>query len=131
MGLVRDGFPLVGILHIVINEPGTEEYVREVEMWEVTDEATQRIEFRKKVRMNLTGSKAADVQIARLKARDMDENIGLNAIALQRCRLGGTGFHPFPSYGRRARRNADVNGFLIGRVVEMAERIGPTAPQRD
>lgn len=130
-GLMRDGFPLVGILHIVVNEAGPPEHIREVEMWKVVNSESQEIEFSHKQLVDMTGSMAADLQIDRLTSRDIGEYMGFNAIALQRLSHTKLGFQPFPSYGRMARLNPNPSLKLLSAIRALADRVGPSAPTRN
>jgi hypothetical protein len=130
-GLLRDGFPLVGVLHLVVNAPGPAEHVREVERWRVVDEDRQLIEFEEKMMMDMTGSWAADLQIKRLGSHITDDRVGYNALALQLRGEGRWGFQPFPSYGRQAMINRDSSQPLLDAVKLLADEVQPFAPRRN
>lgn len=130
LGLIRDGFPLVGILHIIVTEPGPPEHMRDLQQWRVLDEE-QHVEYVRDFRADITGSLAADLQIHRLKANVCDERIGYNAIAFQRSRSDGEGFMVYPSYGRAASPNANISLEMLTKLAALIEYNRPFASFRD
>jgi hypothetical protein len=130
-GLLRDGFPFVGVLHIIVSEPGPPDHTRELEVWQIVDEETQRLEFVDTEMVDMTGSLAADLQIRRLFSHPADEAIGLNAIALQRVEGIEQAFRPCPSYGRHASLNENVSSLLMDSVRQLANQVQSRAGTRD
>lgn len=129
-GLVRDGFPLSGILHVIVTEPGPIDNIKNLQQWQVINDQ-EHVAFVRDVRMDVTGSIAADLQIDRLRSHVLDERIGLNAIALQRSRSLRNGFTVYPSYGREAILNDKPSLSLLAAVGQLANEIRPFAYVRD
>lgn len=128
-GLWRDGFPLVGILHIVVTEPGPIEHHRDLQIWRVVDDQG-RAEYQEDVRADITGSLAADRQIARLRSQIFEERIGFNSIGIQRVdeiRL----YRVYPSYGRRSKLNFSQSPKLLLAIERMVEQHRPHFVERD
>jgi hypothetical protein len=130
-GLLRDGFPFVGVLHIIVSEPGPVDHTRELEVWRVVDEDMQRIEFVEKEMVDMTGSMAADLQVDRLFSHAADVAIGFNAIALQRIQGLEHAFKAFPSYGRHANYNENVSPALLESVRRLADEVQSHAGTRN
>ena len=80
-GLLRCGFPFVGILHLIVNAPGPAENWRNLHQYRIIDEFG-RAEFESEGPVDMTGYFASERQFARLTSRAPDPAIGLNCIAL-------------------------------------------------
>lgn len=82
-GLLADGFPFVGVLHVVVSEEGPADYKRELEQWRVIDDQGH-IERIGPVWVDMAGYEAAERQILRLASRDCPLEVGINSIAIMR-----------------------------------------------
>lgn len=80
-GLLRCGFPYVGLLHIIVNNPGPPENWTETEAWRIIDEH-DHIEFVSRQISDLTSIYACERQYARLLGRNPHSAIGLNCVGI-------------------------------------------------
>lgn len=80
-GLIRCGFPFVGILHVIVTAPGPSENWRTLLKARVIE--GDRLEMLGEELVDMTGPDAADRQLARLLSQRTDPRIGLNAIAIK------------------------------------------------
>ena len=126
-GLLADGFPFVGILHIVVSEEGPKEYQRQLEQWRVVGNRghAERIG---PVWVDMTGYDAAERQLLRLASRTCSPEVGINSVALMR-KAGADRMwvSTRPTGTRYAKRNLEVSPALlrgIGQLIyECRDRI--------
>lgn len=117
-GLLRDGFPYAGILHIAVVEPGLEEHRRELlRFLAVKDDAMEPMGAHLS---DVTGMLAAEKQMGRLVSQGAAGLIGLQTVAIQ---LGDGAKNPplsiFPGTGRPCLRNPDMSDNLQRRLFAL------------
>lgn len=112
-GLLRDGFPLVGVLHLVVSDPGDGEHIKDVDVWRVTNTDTQEIEKVGTKTADLTALRGADIQISRLFSRASSNLIGFNSLGLQQTSSDGFSYTSYFSRGRPALLNSNVSPKLL------------------
>lgn len=119
-GLLSDGFPFVGILHIVVANPGPEENKRLLEVWRVVDEYGRAERVGSEMR-DMTGYDAAERQLFRLTSRSCAEVIGINSIAIARDASDNDRLWQSTrgSGSRQASRNLTQNPNLLRSIREL------------
>jgi hypothetical protein len=117
VGLLRAGFPFVGILHLVVNRPGPEIYHQTLLQARIIDDM-DHVEFIGERLVDMTGYYAAERQLQRMIDHPMPECIGLNAVALTH-RPNGAGEiiygNAWTDY-RKAIRNPRANPLLAENI---------------
>lgn len=114
-GLLSDGFPFVGILHLVVADPGPIENRRLLELWRVISEQGH-VERVGSELCDMTGYDAAQRQLFRLASRACAREIGINSVAIVRKHQSGGDVlwtSTRPSGTRYARRNSHQNWDLL------------------
>jgi hypothetical protein len=116
-GLLRCGFPFVGVLHLIVNAPGPTENWKELHRFRVVDEFG-RCEFEGPIMGDMTGIYAAQRQYSRLTLRSPDSPIGLNCVAMTQTSDGNDKhwFHTTDPELRFARRNPRLNPLLLRNI---------------
>ncbi len=131
-GLLRCGFPFVGILHLIVNAPGPAENWRDLHQYRVIDEYG-RAEFECERLVDMTGHLAAERQLARLLTRLPNPAIGLNCIALtQALESEGRSWFALTDPGTRpAAKNPRTHPLLLKNVEAFASYAQNFAPLRN
>jgi hypothetical protein len=130
-GLLRCGFPYVGVLHLIVNAPGPPENWKELQQFRVVDEFG-RCEFEQSALSDMTGIYAAERQFARLSMRSPDSPIGLNCVALTQTTEGGKHwFHTTDPSQRPASQNPQINPILMKNIKLFAEVAAPRSRLRN
>ncbi|KAA9013442.1 MULTISPECIES: hypothetical protein [Sphingobium] len=80
-GLLKAGFPYVGILHLIMNAPGPTENWRNLQEFKVVGD-DGRVEFVAETEIDMTGPIAAERQFSRLLKQNPHPSIGLNCVAV-------------------------------------------------
>lgn len=131
-GLLRCGFPFVGILHVVVNTPGPPENWRNLHQYRIIDEYG-RAEFEAETPVDMTGYLAAERQFKRLLHRSPDPSIGLNCIALtQSSDVNGKSWFAVTDPERRhATRNPRTHPLLLRNISLFASSAQKHAQTRN
>jgi hypothetical protein len=80
-GLMRCGFPFVGLLHIIVNLDGPSDSWSEVEEWRAIDDSG-RMEFVRKTDFDFTGQQSAERQFRRVLSRQPPSELGINCVSI-------------------------------------------------
>lgn len=131
-GLLRCGFPFVGILHLIVNAPGPPENWRDLHQYRIIDEYG-RAEFECEKPVDMTGHLSAERQLGRLLARAPNPLIGLNCIAVTQApeTEGCSWFAVTDPQTRRASRNPQTHPILLKNVALFASCAQDHAPLRN
>jgi len=117
-GLLHDGFPFVGILHIVVAAPGPLENRRSLELWRIVNDHGHAERIGSEMR-DMTGYDAAERQLFRLSSRTCAHEVGINSVALARSGMENDDrlWHSTrPSGSRYASLNPNVNLRLLSAI---------------
>jgi len=120
-GLLLDGFPFVGILHIVVAAPGPLENRRSLELWQIVDDQGHAERIGSEMR-DMTGYDAAERQLFRLATRSCADEVGINSVAVARSEIDGDDrlWHSTkPSGSRHASLNPHVNLNLLSAIQDL------------
>jgi len=130
-GLLRCGFPFVGILHLIVNADGPEDNWRPVMHARVLDEEGH-VEFTGDGIFDFTGCEAADRQFARLLSQGPDPVIGLNSVAVSLGeREGELSFGTSEAPTRFASRNPKTHPHTLRNPQTFAGHMAPLAHLRN
>ena len=127
-GLVRDGFPFAGILHLILAEPSPKEDWRSLKVARVIHEETGEVEILPDERpYDPIINDGAERQFGRLRKNLEGTCIGFHAVGLipdiAVKRIKGTSVMP----GWMATRNPNVNS----RLLDAVRSLFPTKPSDD
>ncbi len=118
-GLVRDGFPFVGLLHIVVAEESPKTEFAKGSVVRVLDELGNAEMLPGEVMVDPIGRIAPERQLGRLEARVKNQVIGLNSVCVflnaDGSRIIGNSTGP----SRLASRNPINNSTLLRRVEQL------------
>lgn len=131
-GLLKAGFPYVGILHLIVNAPGPTENWKNLHEYKVVGN-TDHIEFVRELNVDMTGPKSAERQLKRLLSQNPHPAIGLNCVAIsQMAHEDGE-----PSWlsvtdpeRRNALRNPYAHPIMIANLAALAEDMLPYMERR-
>jgi hypothetical protein len=131
-GLLRCGFPFVGILHLIVNAPGPAENWRDLHQYRIID-SCGRVEFEAETPVDMTGYLAAGRQFGRLLTRSPDPVIGLNCVALTQTSAGegNSWFAVTDPETRPASPNPRTNPMLLRNISLFATCASEFAPLRN
>lgn len=120
-GLLRCGFPFVGVLHLIVNAPGPAENWTKLDQFRVMDEFG-RCEFERAIMGDMTGAYAAQRQFSRLTIRSPESPIGLNCVAMTQTSDVNEKhwFHTTDPELRYAKRNSRLNPLLLRNIETFA-----------
>ena len=131
-GLLRCGFPFVGILHLIVNAPGPAENWRNLHQYRVLDNFGSA-EFEGEAPGDMTGFLAAQRQFGRLLHRQPDPIIGLNCLAItQSSDSKGKSWFAFTDPEKRfASRSPRTHPILLKNIELLAKWAKDYAPLRN
>lgn len=122
-GLLRCGFPYVGLLHLIISAEGPQENWCDLHEYRVLDEYGHA-EFVREISTDMTGFYAAERQLARLLQREPHPSIGLNCVALSKSHRMDTDNRIWYSISDPAKRLAKRNPWAHPRMIENLKIVG-------
>lgn len=80
-GLLIDGFPYVGLLHVVLTEPSPRNEWKLLDLYEIVDDSGQ-VNFLRKELCDVSGTNTVERQFGRIKCRATSLGIGYNVTAI-------------------------------------------------